>query len=185
MSSGQLLIPIEYLEVPLPAACFLVRPPFWNKSAPFRCKINNSISEGMDDDIENIAQPVHIVKLLRPLPLLQSGKMEPGWKSYSSWNNSCWNNLDAVGEAPGDIHQAEKDAKFNLSSVHFPFSPLSSSHSPSHSSQIKPPSKVPLYYLNLTSWSSEDMLICLVRNKFFSLLQRDPPLPIEICQVKE
>ena len=34
MSSGQLLIPIEYLEVPLPAACFLVRPPFWNKSAP-------------------------------------------------------------------------------------------------------------------------------------------------------
>ena len=35
MSSGQLLIPIEYLEVPLPAACFLVRPPFWNKSAPF------------------------------------------------------------------------------------------------------------------------------------------------------
>ena len=34
MSSGQLLIPIEYLEVPLPAACFLVWPPFWNKSAP-------------------------------------------------------------------------------------------------------------------------------------------------------
>ena len=34
MSSGQLLIPIEYLEVPLPAACFLVRPPFRNKSDP-------------------------------------------------------------------------------------------------------------------------------------------------------
>ena len=34
MSSGQLLIPIEYLEVPLPPACFLVWPPFWNKSAP-------------------------------------------------------------------------------------------------------------------------------------------------------
>ena len=28
MSSGQLLIPIEYLGVPLPAACFLVRHPF-------------------------------------------------------------------------------------------------------------------------------------------------------------
>ena len=35
MSSGQLLIPVEYLEVPQPAACFLVRRPFWNKSAPF------------------------------------------------------------------------------------------------------------------------------------------------------
>ena len=34
MSSGQLLIPIKYLEVPLPAACILVWPPFWNKSAP-------------------------------------------------------------------------------------------------------------------------------------------------------
>ena len=36
MSSGQLLIPIEYLEVPLPATCFLVRPPFRNKSGPFK-----------------------------------------------------------------------------------------------------------------------------------------------------
>ena len=49
MSSGQLLIIIEYLEVPLPAACFLVRPPFWNKSAPFRIStkfpIFNQISE--------------------------------------------------------------------------------------------------------------------------------------------
>ena len=45
MSSGQLLIPIEYLEVPLPAACFLVRPPVWNKSAPlktFKWRSNSS-----------------------------------------------------------------------------------------------------------------------------------------------
>ena len=100
------------------------------------------------------------MKLLRPLPLLQSGKMEPGWKSYSSWKVFCWNNLDAVSEAPGDINQAKQDAKLNLSSVHFPFFPLSSPHSPSHSSQIKNLSKVPLYYSNITSWSSEDMLIC-------------------------
>ena len=35
MSSGQLFIPIEYLEVPLPPAYFLVWPTFRNKSAPF------------------------------------------------------------------------------------------------------------------------------------------------------
>ena len=44
MSSGQLLIPIEYLEVPLPAACFLVRPPFRNKSDPFTFQKYGQIS---------------------------------------------------------------------------------------------------------------------------------------------
>ena len=40
MSSGQLLIPIEYLEVPLPATCFLVRPPFRNKSDPLKVAVD-------------------------------------------------------------------------------------------------------------------------------------------------
>ena len=39
MGSGQLLIPFGYLEVPLPAACSLVRRAFWNRPAPFFIKI--------------------------------------------------------------------------------------------------------------------------------------------------
>ena len=35
MGSGQLLIPFGYLEVPLPAACSLVRRALWNRPAPF------------------------------------------------------------------------------------------------------------------------------------------------------
>ena len=34
MGSGQLLIPFGYLEVPLPAACSLVRRALWNTPAP-------------------------------------------------------------------------------------------------------------------------------------------------------
>ena len=34
MSSGQLLIPIKYLEVPFAPACFIVWPALWNRPAP-------------------------------------------------------------------------------------------------------------------------------------------------------
>ena len=36
MSSGQLLIPIKYLEVPFAPACFIVWPALWNRPAPLR-----------------------------------------------------------------------------------------------------------------------------------------------------
>ena len=37
IGSGQLLIPFGYLEVPLPAACSLVRGALWNRPAPLTC----------------------------------------------------------------------------------------------------------------------------------------------------
>jgi len=43
MSSGQLLIPIKYLEVPFAPACFIVWPALWNRPAPLigcQIKIN-------------------------------------------------------------------------------------------------------------------------------------------------
>ena len=36
MSSGQFLIPIKYLEVPLSPAWFIVWPALWNRPAPFK-----------------------------------------------------------------------------------------------------------------------------------------------------
>ena len=47
MSSGQLLIPIKYLEVPFAAACFIVWPALWNRPAPLSRDENNLVMKVM------------------------------------------------------------------------------------------------------------------------------------------
>ena len=108
VSSGQLLIPFEYLEVPLPGACFLVRGALWKKSAPLKAPRRFNKKNAPSSKKSSIYAEIH--SQIKDSQFIQNHK-----KFESPIKNSQSNNkFTANSEIQSPIKHSQSNQKFIL-----------------------------------------------------------------------